>query len=96
MAKLLASYREWRTRNSASQQFDTAEFASIDFCYRTFDYLPMRAIVTEGVTRVFIDFDGCRKGKTCGLKTNGLSSRPGADFQNSQNATPKGPKSARV
>jgi hypothetical protein len=82
VAELFSSNGEWRAGNATSEKVNTAKISAIDFVDGSFDYLPLWAILAEGVASIIVNLYGGGEVKASGFETRRLSSASRTNLQN--------------
>ena len=82
MSELFSRDGKRGARHSASEKVNTAKISAIDFVDGSFDYLPLWAILAEGVASMMVNLYGGGEVKASGFETRRLSSSSSTNFQN--------------
>jgi hypothetical protein len=80
--ELFSGNRERRARNATGEKVNPAKISAIDFVDGSFDYLPLWAILAEGVASIFVNLYGGGEVKASGFETRRLSSSSRTNLQN--------------
>jgi hypothetical protein len=80
--ELFSGNREWRARNPTGEKVNAAKICAIEFVDGSFDYLPLWAILAEGVASMIVNLYGGGEVKPSGFETCRLSSSSRTNLQN--------------
>jgi len=87
--ELFSGNREWRAWNASRKEVNPSKISTVHFSEGRFDYLPMWAILAEGVASMAVNLYGCGEFKASRFETSGLPSPSSANLQNCKRHIPR-------